>query len=164
MVRLEKEMAVIGTVNELLRQGAQGVRVPDSGDGESLSMNEDIVFQYSRMMEARSGYAVVNGFSSSSLNQFFSDCDQLFQYDPYHSTEKGKQSYRLRVEELLPPSELPEGSLYSLEPSQIQTLVGHMVDILDPSVNYPFDFLKDMRLLDALAGDEEHVHGSAMER
>lgn len=160
MVRLEKEMAVIGTINELLIQGSK-----DRGelDDECLSMSEDLVFEYSRMMEARSGYAVVNGFSSISLNQFFSDCDQLFQYDPYRSEVNGKRAYRLRIEELLRPSERLAGSLCSLEPPQIHTVVGRMMDILDPSVNYPFDFLEDMQLLDVLKADRENEEGSLRE-
>lgn len=150
MVRLELEMAVIGTVNELLRQGPGG----EEGEKQLLSLDEELVFEYSRMMEARSGYAVVNGFSGDSLRSFLSGCDRLFQYDPFTSARKNKCSYRLRIEELLPPPELPEGDLYRLERPQIRALVGHMMDILDPSVNYPVDFLKDMRLLDVLVSHE----------
>jgi len=160
MVRLEKEMAVIGAINELLIQCTKGKRELDD---ECLLMSEDIIFDYSRMMEVRSGYAVVNGFSSMSLNQFFSDCDQLFQYDPYRSAQEGKQAYRLRIEELLPPSELLEGSLCALERPQIDTLVGNIMDILDPSVNYPYDFLEDMQLLNVLMEDGGNMNGLVME-
>lgn len=160
MVQLEMEMAVIGTINELL---IQGIKDDQEMDDERLSMNEDIVFKYSRMIEARSGYAVVNGFSGISLNRFFSDCDQLFQYDPCRSAQEGKPSYRLRIEELLPHSAFWEGSLHGLGRPQIDILVGRMMDILDPSVNYPFDFLEDMQLLEVLMNDGEDVHELVME-
>lgn len=158
MVRLEMEMAVIGAVNELLMQDVQ-----DSWY-EHLSMNEDIIFEYSRMMEVRTGYAVVNGFSRGALNHFFSSCNQLFQYDPYKSAQEGKQFYRLRIEELLSPLELPEGGLRGLKQPQVTSLVGHMMDILDPSVNYPLDFLEDMRLIEVLEDERENQCAFAMGR
>lgn len=142
MVRLEIEMAVIGTINELLQSNKK--------NNEYLSIDADIVSEYSRLMEIRSGYAVVNGFSSISLNQFFSNCYELFQYDPYRSVEKGKPSYRLRIEKLLPHPEFTEMRLKNLEEQQINTLVGRMMDILDPSVNYPLNFLEDMKLIGVL--------------
>mgnify|MGYP007031565242 FL=1 len=43
MVQLEKDMAVIGAVNELLRQHE-----------ENIVINANIVCEYTRMMEARS--------------------------------------------------------------------------------------------------------------
>lgn len=160
MVRLEIEMAIIGTVNELLIQGATGTRELDN---EGLSMDEDIVFKYSRMIEARSGYAVVNGFSGGSLNRFFSSCNRLFQYDPFRSIQGNKPSYRLRIEELLSPLEFLEGDVYSLKQPQINTVIGRMMDILDPSVNYPFDFLEDMQLLGVLVDHEEDAHVLSVE-
>lgn len=160
MVRLEVEMAVIGTVNELLIQGTESTW--ETGR-EYLSMDEEIVFEYSRMMEARSGYAVVNGFSSSSLNGFFANCNRLFQYDPYGSVQTGKESYRLRIEELLSPIEIPEEGLHSLARPQINTLIAHMMDILDPSVNYPFDFLEDMQLLGVLVDNGKDTYELAVE-
>lgn len=149
MVRLEKETAIIGTVNELLLQGV-GTTNPD---GKGLLINEDIVFKYSRMMEIRSGYAVVNGFSGDSLNRFFSNCNRLFQYDPFVLTQENKPSYRLRTEELL---ECSEGNLYGLSRSQINAAIGRMIDILDPNLNYPLDFLEDMQLLGVLEANGEN--------
>ncbi len=162
MVRLEVEMAVIGTVNELLTKEENVGEVEETGS-KYLSMDEKIVFEYSRMIEARSGYAVINGFSSSSLNRFFANCNRLFQYDPYESVQRDKESYRLRIEELLPPQEIPNGGLRRLKKSQVGTLIGRMMDILDPSVNYPVDFLEDMKLLHVLEDNRENAYELAAE-
>lgn len=153
MVCLEIEMAVIGTINELLIQGAaKNAKVIDN---RSLLIDDALVFEYSRMMEARSGYAVVNRFSGDSLNRFFSTCSRLFQFDPYQSAQRGRKLYRLRTEDLLPALEFPKEDLCHLKRTQINTLIGHMMDILDPSMNYPVDFLEDMQLIAALEGSGE---------
>lgn len=156
MVRLEIEMAVIGAVNELLCN-------PQETSGEYPLLNDEIIFEYLRMMEARSGYAVVNGFSRKSLDWFFSNYNQLFQHDPHRSMQD-KQFYRLRIDKLLPHLELSDGGRCQLNQPQINTLIKRMMDILDPCVNYPLDFLNGMRLLGVLEGNEDDTHGLELER
>lgn len=124
MIRLNKELAVIGTANELLRQHMEPV------------INFDVVCEYTHMLETRSGYAVLHGFTEESLQQFLCEHKNLFQYDYAKTTLTGKPTYRL--------------SAAQMDEHQIKTFVGNMVDCLDPAINYPCDFLEDMRLMDVL--------------
>ena len=148
MVRLAKEIAVIGAISELLyeRQEAELHDVPDF----CLSLNTTTVFEYSRQLEALSGYAIINDFSSSTLDRLFGEYDQLFQYDPYQSIQEDDKVYRVRLDALLPSSVQAGAFLPELEMDQINTLVNRLFQVLEPSVNYPFDLLQKMRLLDVL--------------
>lgn len=148
MVRLQTEMAVIGTVyDDLCHEDA-------AADGGELyiSLTREKVLQYSRNLEERSGYAIINGFSAQSLKKFFDDNQYLFQYDPYASAlnEQTAPIYRLRVENLRPPVvPVPEQ-----EEALSLALIRRMIEFLDPVINYPFNLLKQMRMLDVLTGGQ----------
>ena len=131
MVQLEKDMAVIGAVNELLRQHE-----------ENIVINAIIVCEYTRMMEARSGYAVVNGFSAGSLTDFLWNHSNFFQYDPSESEKHAQPSFRLQTGNSGMPHEMGD----------IRMFVGRMLTTLDPTLNLPYAFLADMQLLDVLSG------------
>lgn len=126
MVSLEKDMAVIGAVNELLLQKQNPIFI-----------NSNIIYQYVRMMEARSGYAVVRGFSTESLYNLLKNKTELFQYDLCESFKCQEPTYRV---------------LYADSDcfKNIKEFIIHMIDALDPALNYPYDFLESMRLIDAL--------------
>lgn len=153
MVRLEKEIAVIGVISELLHepQTWQGMELPDVQNC-CLPLNVATVFEYSRQLETRSGHAIINGFSGSTLNQFFLEYDQLFQYDPYQSMQKDDRIYQVRLDTLLPAFAKVETNFAELASEQINTLVGRLFQVLEPSLNYPFDLLQEMHLLDTLIG------------
>lgn len=129
MVALQKEIAVIGAANELLLFRKNPV------------LNGSVVYQYSRMLEARSGYAVVCGFSRATLERFLDTHKELFRYDDLESEARGEPSYTLQD---LDTSEWTPGAVTGM----IQKMLIH----LDPAVNYPMDCLEDMRLMDALGG------------
>ncbi|MDE7244970.1 MAG: hypothetical protein K2O18_13495 [Oscillospiraceae bacterium] len=132
MVSLNKELAVIGTVNETLLQKLKPL------------INFDLVWEYSRMMEARSGYAVVNEFSREALERLLSSHEEFFQYDYLESASRGKPTYRIRI----------GADSSDMTPKQIARLTAKMMDKLDPVVNYPVDFLEeDMRLRNVLRSD-----------
>lgn len=149
MVRLQTEMAVIGAVYDELCHGDAA-----EADKEELYvlLTKEKVLRYSRDLEDRSGYAIINGFSAQSLKSFFDDNQYLFQYDPYASAlnEQPAPIYRLRVENLSPPVPVPDqkGAL-SL------ALIRKMVEFLDPVINYPFNLLKQMGMLDVLLTEEQ---------
>ncbi len=124
LIRLNKELAVIGATNELLRQHMEP------------AINFDVVCEYTRMLETRSGYAVLHGFTEESLQQFLREHKNLFQYDYAKTVLTGKPTYRL--------------SVVPMDEHQIKAFVGNMMDCLDPAINYPIDFLEDMRLMDVL--------------
>lgn len=151
MVRLAKEIAVIGAIRELLyeRQEAELPDVPNF----CLSLNTATVFEYSRQLEALSGYAIINDFSGSTLDRFFLEYDQLFQYDPYQSIQEDDKVYRVRLDALLPSSVQAGMLLPELELDQINKLVNRLFRVFEPSVNYPFDLLQKMQLMDALTGE-----------
>lgn len=132
MVRLEKDMAVIGTVNELLRQHE-----------EDIVINANIICEYARMMEARSGHAVVNGFSAGSLTDFLWNHSDFFRYDPGESEKHAQPSFRLQTGDSGIPREMED----------IRMFVGRMLTTLDPALNLPCAFLGDMQLLDTLSGE-----------
>ena len=125
---LEREIAVIGCTNEILLQGLEPY------------INAEIVHQYIRMLEVRSGYAVIPGFSWDVLEGLLSRSESLFQYDLRKSGEMRQETYRILFE-----GERNEQA--------IGRFIQEMIDILDPAVNYPLSLLKDMRLLPALQGD-----------
>lgn len=133
MISLEKELALIGCANELLLRG------------QNPFINFGIVFQYARMMEARSGYAVVLGFSQETLERLLSKHQELFQHDLVRSAEYGQKTYRILI----------EGAERGQQIWPALDIVQHiqkMLDILDPALNYPLPFLDEMRLLPALQG------------
>lgn len=127
MVQLEKEMAVIGTVTEMLRKY--------DNKSEEVRVDIKMIYNYSLLLELRSGYTVVNGFTESALEDFLKRNDEIFCY------LKPSASYRLRVDRLLPESERTKPSLESAN-----RLVRSLIELWDPSVNYPLDVLNSMRL------------------
>ena len=127
MVQLEKEMAVIGTVAEMLRKY--------DNKSEDVRVDIKMIYDYSLLLELRSGYTVVNGFTESALEDFMKNNDEIFSY------VKPSASYRLRVDRLLPESGLAKSSIESAN-----RLVRRLIELWDPSVNYPLDVLDSMRL------------------
>lgn len=127
-MRLEKELALIGCANEILLQGLEPY------------INMEIMLQYIRMLEARSGYAVMPGFSQDSLEWLLSRHGDLFQHDLQRSGDAGQKTYRI----------LFGGGR---DEQAIERFAQKMIVALDPAVNYPLCFLEDMRLLPALQGD-----------
>ncbi len=91
------------------------------------------------MLETRSGYAVVHGFSEKSLEQFLRTHKNLFQYDYNQTALTGKPTYKPIISNLSPMHE-----------HEIKTFIGTIMDYLDPAINYPITFLEDMRLMDVL--------------
>ena len=126
-MRLEKELALIGCANEILLQGLEPY------------INTEIVLQYIRTMEIRSGYVLMPGFSQDSLEWLLSRHEDLFQHDLKRSDEAGQETYRI----------LFEGGR---DEQAIERFVQKMIVALDPSVSYPLYLLEDMRLLPALQG------------
>lgn len=129
MVALQKEIAVIGAVNELLLFRKKPV------------LNGSVVFQYSRMLETISGYAVVCGFSRATLEWFLDTHKELFRYDDLESEARGEPSYTLQ-----------DWDASEWTPGAVTGMIQKMLVHLDPAVNYPMDFLEAMRLIDALGG------------
>ncbi len=136
MIRLGKELAVIGATNELLLQHREPF------------INFNIVCKYTRMLENRSGYAVLHGFSEKSLQEFLCMRENLFRYDYAETVIAGKPTYRLLVNNLLPMCK----NELAMDEHQIKTLVRNMMDCLDPALNYPIAFLEYMGLIDILKG------------
>lgn len=126
-MRLESELAIIGCTNEILLQGLEPY------------INAEIVLQYIRAMEIRSGYALMPGFSQGSLEWLLSRHEDLFQHDLQRSEEAGQETYRI----------LFEGGR---DEQATERFVQKMIVALDPSVSYPLYLLEDMRLLPALQG------------
>lgn len=123
MVRLEKEMAIVGVVNYILRH-----------PGHDAPLNMDTMRKYARMMEVKTGLAVVLGFSQESLDAFLSRYPDLFaNTDPC-----GRGKYRMG------PYAAPE------TPEEITAFVANLLTRMDPALNYPMDFIKSMGILGSL--------------
>lgn len=127
MVQLEKEMAVIGTVAEMLRKY--------NNKSEEVQVNIKMIYNYSLLLELRSGYTVVNDFTESALEDFLKRNDEIFY------CIAPDESYRLHVDRLLPDSERAKPSLESAN-----RLIRNLIELWDPSVNYPLDVLDSMHL------------------
>ena len=147
MVRLQTEMAVISTFYDLLEQ--QPVDW-DPKEPQYISVDRQEILDYSRRLEEDSGYAIINAFSERSLDQFFTENYLLFQFDPCAPAQRnGCPAYRLRIENLKSagPSKKKTGKEFA------KLIVRRMVEFLDPAVNYPFDLLEKMKMLDILLAD-----------
>lgn len=123
MVRLEKEIAVIGVVNYILRH-----------PGHDAPLDMDTMRKYARMMEVKTGLAVVLGFSQESLDAFLGRYPDLFvNTDPY-----GKGKYRMG------PYAAPK------TPEEITAFVANLITRMDPALNYPMNFIEAMGILGSL--------------
>lgn len=123
IVRLEKEIAVIGVVNYMLRH-----------PGHDAPLDMDTMRKYARMMEVRTGLAVVLGFSQESLDAFLGRYPDLFvNTDPY-----GKGKYRMG------PYAAPK------TPEEITAFVANLITRVDPALNYPMNFIEAMGILGSL--------------
>lgn len=118
MVRLEKEMAVIGATYELLKNKQEPV------------LDIDVLLQYIKAMEIRSGLAVMPGFSAKSLDLMFRKYECLF--DRYVDTD-GKITYR-------PKTGRDDADAFTVR----------MLDHMDPALNYPYGFIESTGLLPVL--------------
>lgn len=123
MVRLEKEMAVIGVVNYILRH-----------PGHDAPLNMDTMRKYARMMEVKTGLAVVLGFSQESLDAFLGRYPDLF----VNTDPCGRGKYRMG------PYAAPE------TPEEITAFVADLITRMDPALNYPMDFIETMGILGSL--------------
>lgn len=122
MISLNKELAVTGMINELLLQGDKDVYI-----------NINIMCEYTRLLEARSGYAVLHGFSEKSLNELLMFKPRLFEYSYIETDRSGKITYKVK----------------GTNRDRIR-LMQNILDELDPAVNYPCDFLESMKVLELL--------------
>ena len=118
MVRLEKEMAVIGATYELLKNKQEPV------------LDIDVLLQYIKAMEIRSGLAVMPGFSAKSLDLMFRKYECLF--ERYVDTD-GKITYKPKTGR-----------------DDADTFAMRMLDHMDPALNYPYGFIESTGLLPVL--------------
>lgn len=123
MVRLEKEMAVVGVVNHMLRH-----------PGRDAPLDMDAMRGYARMMEVRTGLAVVLGFSQESLDAFLGRYPELF----VNTAPYGRGKYRIG------PYAAPE------TPEEITAFVANLITRMDPALNYPMAFIEAMGILGSL--------------
>lgn len=128
MVRLEKEMAVVGVVNYILRH-----------PGHDAPLDMDTMRKYARMMEVRTGLSVVLGFSQESLDAFLGRYPDLF----VNTDPCGRGKYRMG------PYAAPG------EPEEITAFVADLITRMDPALNYPMDFIEAMDILGSLEHKNE---------
>lgn len=123
MVRLEKEMAVVGVVNYMLRH-----------PGHDAPLDMDTMRKYARMMEVKTGLAVVLGFSQENLNGLLARYPDLFaNTDPC-----GRGKYHMG------PYAAPD------TPERITAFIADLITRMDPALNYPMDFIRAMGILGSL--------------
>lgn len=123
MVRLEKEMAVVGVMNYILRH-----------PGHDAPLDMDTMRKYARMMEIRTGLAVVLGFSQESLDAFLGRYPDLF----VNTDPCGRGKYRMG------PYAAPD------TPEEITAFVADLITRMDPALNYPMNFIEAMGILESL--------------
>jgi|GluameStandDraft_1065615.scaffolds.fasta_scaffold03991_5 hypothetical protein len=149
MVRLQTEMAVISTIGNMLINLLSG---DETGHALSITLDKKKILDYTRNLENDSGYAILNGFSEQTLDQFFINNYALFQFDP-DSSSGCDSSYRLRLENLHLGGVQPDHKV----PNFSQTVIRWMINVLDPAINYPMDLLRKMGVLDVLAAEPDEV-------
>lgn len=149
MVRLQTEMAIISTIGSILTDLLLG---DETGRASSITLDKKKILDYTRSLENTSGYAILNGFSEQTLDQFFINNDALFQFDPDSSSGRDS-AYRLRLENLHLGGALPDHA----DPEFSSTVIRQMIDVLDPAINYPMDLLRRMGVWDVLATDPDEA-------
>ncbi len=137
MIRLQAEMAVISTINDVLK------RLPEGA--EDISIARGTVLRHTRDLEDMSGYAIINAFSEQAIDQFLEDNHTLFQFVPY-TAEGPDATYRLRLENL----QLPDASQGMATKEFSDALIKQIIVHLDPAINYPSDLLQKMGIVDDL--------------
>lgn len=140
MVRLQAEMAVISTISDVLKQSSEDMR--------EISIASATILRHIRALEESSGYAIINAFSERTMEQFLEDNYTLFQFLPY-TAERQDATYRLRLENL----QLPDAS-QGMSADFSRAVIRQMMVHLDPAINYPFELLQKMGVVDALQEDQ----------
>ena len=140
MVRIEKEMAIIMTVNFL------------------IDSNRKLEFGYSevsgelRLLEAQTGYAILQGFSQESLEEWMAGKYNLFT----HVYDKDRKVFRLNIDKILRRSlESWEDPTVKVDRLTGDRLVNKLIDLLDPALNYPIDVFEASDILRFLEADSE---------
>ena len=77
--------------------------------------------QFSRDLKSKTGIAVINRFTSESLNMFFRNNPEYFKRT-YDKDADGNPTYEVRVE-------------------KYEDIVDHMIKNFNPAMDYPVDFL-----------------------
>ena len=126
MVSIDLDIAVIGAVGELLSTGKEPV------------LSSAVVCEYTRMLEERSGLAVLNHFTREDVGRFLRD-SPFFEVSEYSEPMKYKLKGCRDVSVLTEPG--------------ILRILRKLMDAYDPRLNYPMELLEDMRLISVLEAD-----------
>jgi len=143
MIYLQKEVTVVGAINEiLLDQESKREKFTE------LELRPRMILSYACLIRAHNGFAVSWGFDEDALERFFlarkDVFEQMWNID-------NSFSFRLRIEKFLCAEELEEARTVYLRHSSAVSVAAQLLMTLDAIHDnyYPSGFLDNMKLYEA---------------